>query len=74
MADATCLFLSLMCLLAAIMLMLFPVSVKQASRALDRTLAVVDDQLVKHRYVFGLVLFLVSYSLFRLALLIPNVQ
>ena len=70
MPDPGCLFVSLVCLVAAIMLVLFPSSIAQASRSLDRTLTVLDDHLVKHRYVFSVVLFAVSYALFRLALLI----
>lgn len=71
MPDSGCLFVSLLCLVAAVTLVLFPRSVMQISRSLDRTLGVLDEHLVKHRYVFSLILFAVSYSLFRLSLLIP---
>ncbi|MBI4342222.1 MAG: hypothetical protein HY599_02515 [Candidatus Omnitrophica bacterium] len=74
MPDSGCLFLSLVCLVAAVMLVLFPRSVIQASRTLDRTLTVLDEHLVRHRYVFSVILFAVSYSLFRLSLLIPALQ
>ena len=74
MPDAACLFLSLVCLVAAVMLVLFPRSIANVSRALDKTVTVLDGYLVRHRYLFGLVLFAVSYSLFRLALLIPNLR
>ena len=74
MPDSGCLFLSLICLVSAVMLVLFPRSVISASRALDKTLAVLDEHLVRHRYIFSLILFAVSYSLFRLSLLIPGLN
>ena len=74
MPDSGCLFLSLVCLVAAVMLVLFPRSMMQLSRSLDRTLTNLDEQLIKHRYVFSLILFAVSYSLFRLSLLIPALR
>ena len=73
MPDSGCLFLSLLCLVSAVMLVLFPRNVMHLSRSLDRTLGMLDEHLVKHRYVFSLILFAVSYSLFRLALLVPNI-
>ena len=74
MVDSGCLFLSLVCLVTAVLLILFPRSVISASRVLDKTLGVLDEHLVRHRYVFGLILFAVSYSLFRLALLLPGLR
>ena len=70
MPDAGCLFLSLVCLVAAVMLALFPRSIASVSRALDKTITVLDEHLIRHRYIFSLILFAVSYSLFRLSLLI----
>ena len=74
MPDSGCLFLSLVCFVAAIMLVLFPRSIAGASRALDKSITALDELLMRHRYLFSLVLFAVSYSLFRLALLIPNLR
>ena len=74
MPDSTCLFMSLVCLIAAVMLVLFPRAVIEVSRTLDKTLTVMDEHLVRHRYVFSLILFAVSYSLFRLSLLIPGLH
>ena len=72
--DSGCLFLSLVCVAVAVMLVLFPGSVLRTSQVLDKTLTVLDEHLVRHRYVFSLVLFAVGYSLFRLSLLIPGFQ
>ena len=74
MPDSGCLFVSLICLIAAVMLVLFPRGTMQVSRSLDRTLTILDDYVVKHRYLFSLILFGVSYALFRLALLIGRSQ
>ncbi|MBI2104715.1 MAG: hypothetical protein HYT90_03915 [Candidatus Omnitrophica bacterium] len=71
MPDIGCLFLSLVCLIVGASFILFPHALLGASRALNRTLTVLDDRLIRHRYVMGLLLFAVSYALFRLSLLIP---
>ena len=63
-------FLSLLFLVAAVGFVLFPHGLLNLSRALNRTLTVLDDRMIKYRYLFSLVLFAVSYMLFRLSLLI----
>ena len=70
MPEASCLLLSLLCLVVAVILVLFPHGLLDLSRTLNRTLMVLDDQLVKHRYLLSVLLVAVSYGLFRLSLLI----
>ena len=53
---------------------LFPHPLLSLSRTLNRTLVVLDEQLIRYRYALGLLLFAVSYLLFRLALLVPALQ
>jgi len=71
MPEPGCFILSLLCLVAAVALVLFPHGLLNLSRNLNRTLTVLDDQLVRYRYLLSLVLVAVSYGLFRLSLLIP---
>lgn len=71
MSQAGCLALSLLFLVAAVVFVLFPHGLLNLSRSLNRTMTVLDDRLIKHRYLLSLVLFAVSYLVFRLSLLIP---
>ena len=70
MSQTGCLVLSLLFLVAAVAFILFPRGLLSLSRAMNRTLIVLDDQLVRHRYLVSLVLFAVSYMVFKLSLLI----
>ncbi len=65
-----CLVLSLLCLGVGVWLVLFPHNLLETSRTLNRTLTVLDEYLIRYRYVIGLILVVVSYGLFRLALLL----
>jgi len=72
MPDPGMLFVSVVCLVAGVSFFLFPHPLLNLSRALNRTLVVMDERLIRHRYVFGTLLFVVSYLCFRLALITPS--
>ena len=74
MPDTGLLFLSLICIVAASSCILFPKGLSKMSVALNRTVNTVDQGLMRHRYVFGVALFVVSYLCFRLALLMPQLR
>ena len=42
--------------------------------ALNRTIVSLDEQLVRYRYLVGLMAFGASYALFKLALVIPTLR
>ena len=71
MPDTRFLFLSLASLVAGVSLFLYPKAVERLSSVLNQTLVVLDEQLVRHRYVVGLGAFIASYAFFKLALLLP---
>ena len=70
MSQTGCLVLSLLFLVVAVAFILFPHGLLSLNRTLNRTLTVLDDRIVKHRYLVSLVLFAVSYMVFKLSLLI----
>lgn len=72
MPDTGCLFLSLLSVVVGAMFVLFPDALQRLGRTLNRTLATLDEQLMRYRYVLGLLLFVASYGLFRLALVLPT--
>ena len=74
MPDSGLLFMSLFCLAAGVGFIMFPHSLLAISQVLNRTLVVLDERLIRYRYVCGLLLFLVSYLCFRLALLVPALR
>ena len=74
MPDSGLLFLSLMSLLLGAMLFLYPKGFSSFSKAVNRTLTVVDDGLMRRRYLVGLLAFAGSYAFFRLALLLPGLR
>ncbi len=74
MPDTGLLFVSGVCLLTATLCILFPDMLGKLSVALNRTVTVLDQSLLQHRYMFGLLLFLMSYLFFRLALLVPGLR
>ena len=71
MVETSVLLLSLICVGLGAAFVLFPRAMLAASRAMNRTLAAVDESLMRYRYLIGLLFFAVSYGLFRLALLMP---
>ena len=74
MPDTGCLLLSAMCLMAGGAFFLYPDPLLRISMALNRTMAVLDQKLVRFRYLVGLLLFISSYLLFKLALLVPGIR
>jgi hypothetical protein len=72
MPDTGFLALSAVCLVAAVLFVLYPDALLKLNGALNRTLVVMDHSLAKHRYVVAVALFVVSYLLFRLALMVPG--
>ena len=63
--------ISLLCLVAGVGFILFPHPLLAISQAMNRTLVSLDERLIRHRYLCGVLLFVVSYLCFRLALLMP---
>ena len=74
MPDSGLLLLSLLCLGAGVGFVLFPHPLLGISQAMNRTLTTLDDRLIHHRYLSGVLLFAVSYLCFRLALLVPGLR
>ena len=74
MPDTGLLMVSLICLVAGVAFILYPHPLLNLSRALNRTLEVLDESLIRYRYVLGVLLAVVSYLLFRLAFLVPALQ
>ncbi len=70
MPDSGLLFLSLASLIVGTLLFLHPKAILVCSSFLNRTLVVLDDALIRRRYVVGLLAFIASYAFFKLALLI----
>ena len=71
MPDSGLLLLSLLCLGAGVGFILFPHPLLTISQVLNRSLLSLDDKLIRHRYICGILLFVVSYLCLRLALLVP---
>ena len=74
MPDSGLLLLSLVCLVVGVAFVLFPHPLLTISQALNRTLVNLDDRMIRHRYLCGALLFVVSYLCFRLALLVPGLR
>ena len=74
MPDTGVLFLSLLCVTAGVAFVLFPNPLLKVSEALNKTLTVLDQRLMRHRYLVALLLFVVSYLLFSIALLVPEIR
>lgn len=73
MPHSSLLFLSLLCLMSGVAFVLFPHPLLTLSQALNRTLVSLDEQLIRYRYLCGVLLFAVSYLCFRLALMVPGI-
>jgi len=74
MPDSGFLFMSFVSLFVGVSLFLAPKALARASSALDRTLGVLDEQLIRNRYVFGLLAFAASYAFFKIALALPTLR
>ncbi len=73
MPDSGFLLISLVSLLVGVSLFLYPKALLKVGSALNRTIGALDDQLVRHRYLVGLLAFIASYAFFKLAILMPTV-
>lgn len=71
MPDTGMLFLSLVSVVVGTLLFLYPNGIHQFSSLLNRTMATLDESLIRHRYLLGVLTFVASYSFFKLALYIP---
>ena len=72
MPDTGFLTLSLLATVMGAVLFLFPDGVHKLSGLLNRTIAAVDEPLLRYRYLIGVLSFVASYALFRLALWVPH--
>ena len=72
MPDSGFLFLSVLSVCVGAMLFLAPGLISKMSQRLNKTLGVLDHQLLRHRYVAGLLAFVASYAFFKIALLLPS--
>ncbi len=72
MPDSGFLFLSGVCLFVGASLFLYPNAVLKLSKALNRTLKEMDDQLIRYRYMVGLLTFVATYAFFKIALYLPS--
>lgn len=71
--DRGCLFLSLLAILMGVMYFLFPHVLLGWSKFLNRlALQASDERLLRYRYFAGLLCFMLSYGLFKLALTIAE--
>lgn len=70
MPDRWCLILSSLILILGVMFFLFPGVLLNLSKWWNRlATSVSDEHLLRYRYLVGLLCFLASYGLFKLALL-----
>jgi len=74
MPDSGFLFLSAMSVCVGAMLFLAPDCILKTSQWLNKTLVLVDQNLLRHRYVAGLLAFGAGYAFFKLALLLPSLH
>jgi len=74
MPDTGFLLFSVFCLVAGVLFILFPDALLNVNRFLNRIPVVLDERLMRYRYVVGLLLFAVSYGLFQVALLVPTLR
>ena len=75
MLDTTCVLVSLFCLVAGVVLMLFPRALIELSQKLEKSAPPpLDDKLLYYpvlRYTLSLLAFAVCLGMFRLAWLLP---
>ena len=70
MPDAVILFACGFCLIAGTGLILFPNGISKLNLVLNRPVVSLDPWLLRYRHVLGLLLFVVSYAIFYVALLL----
>jgi hypothetical protein len=68
MPDPLILILSVFCVSAGVMVILFPDVLVKMNLMLSRPVMSLDPFLLRHRHLLGLLLFLVGYGTFWLAL------
>ncbi len=71
MLEPTWLGLCVMALAGGAMVILTPKLVLQLNSRLNRVLVSFDETLLRYRHVIGVLLLVVAYLCFRLALLVP---
>ena len=74
MPDTGFLCLSLLSVVLGALLILKPSTLSKLSSRLNRTITVLDDGLIRHRHVTGLLAFVASYAFFQLALMLPHAR
>ena len=74
MPDTGCLFLSLVSITSGVLLVLYPNGIAALSNVVNRTLDVLDRQMLRYRYVSALLAFAGSYAFFKLSLLLPMLR
>ena len=74
MPDSGFLVLSLLSIVLGTALFLSPQALLKASSLVNRTLVVLDEQLMRHRYVMGVLAFVASYAFFKIALMLPALR
>jgi hypothetical protein len=74
MPDTGFLFLSLLSVGVGACLFLAPGALAKASDRLNRSIGKLDDALIRHRYVVGVLAFVAGYAFFKLALLLPSLR
>ncbi len=71
MADSRLLLVSLLCVIIGGTLFLFPKGLAGLNQRLNTSLVLLDQWLIRYRYIIGVLAFVAGYGLFRLALLSP---
>ena len=71
MPDTGFLFLSLVSIGVGSLLILYPQGLLRLNESLNRTLSLLDQWLIRYRYVTALLAFIGSYAFFKLALTLP---
>lgn len=74
MPDTGFLFLSLVSVGVGSLLMLYPNGLLRVNESLNRTFSLMDQRLIRYRYVTALLAFVGSYAFFKLALLLPMMR
>ena len=74
MPDTGFLLLSALAVITAVLFVLFPNPLLKLSASLNRTLTVLDSQLMRYRYLVAILLFAASYLLFKASFLVPHLR
>ena len=74
MPDTGCLLLSVLSVTFGAIFILFPDALMKLNGVLNRTVEILDQRLMRYRYVLGVLLLLLSYGLFQVALLLPTLR